>query len=127
MTATRVPPGDAQVVQVIRPAGDLDASSAGLLHDLLSALAARPGRRHLVIDLGQITFLDAAGLGALIRGRNHARDTGGGFALACTDGTALRLLRLTGLIAVLGVCDSVDQARLKALGRPAAAPPQPAP
>jgi anti-sigma B factor antagonist len=111
------PAGDAEVAEA---AVDLDARAAGPLQALLSDLATRQPCPRLFVDLNDVKFLDAAGLGALIRGWNHASKNGGYFAVACANAQVLRLLRLLELTAVLGVCDSVSHALRRVLDRPAA-------
>lgn len=55
--------------------GEIDSSAAG---DVGAqgrlALAERPGR--LLLDLSEVTFLDSAGVGAIVRLRNRAVDQG---------------------------------------------------
>lgn len=62
-------PGGQDVL--LRVAGEIDVATAPLLRIAArDALAERPGQVHL--HLGQVTFLDCAGLGVLIGLRNRA-------------------------------------------------------
>jgi anti-anti-sigma factor len=86
--------GPHQVVAVL--AGEHDAGTLPLLHQVLAALSADSSPL-VVIDLTQVTFIDAAALHALIAAGQVVTGRGGRFGLL--PGTApavLRLLDLTG-------------------------------
>lgn len=72
--------------------GEIDLSSAPLLEQELSAAQASDAR-DLVVDLDRVEFIDATGLGVLIRhSRRHP-------SLRITQGSqpVKRLLKITGL------------------------------
>jgi anti-sigma B factor antagonist len=83
---------------VVEVDGAIDVASAPQLRDCLRQLIDA-GRRQLVVDLRQASFIDSAGLGVLVgayrRVRAHDQDNGT-VELVC-DGLVLRILRLTGL------------------------------
>ena len=56
---------------VCRPVGELDSFSVSQLRQ---ALAEAASSRKLVIDLSGVTFVDSAGLGALIGGIRRTRE-----------------------------------------------------
>ena len=58
---------------ICRPSGELDAYTVGQFREALGELAARP---KLLIDMSGVTFVDSAGLGALIGGIRRARESG---------------------------------------------------
>jgi anti-sigma B factor antagonist len=113
--------------EVVEPAGTLDQCAAPSLRRLLADLADRAGCLLLVVDLRRVTFLGAAGLGALIGGWQGARSHGVSFALACTDQRLLRVLHITGLAAVMAVRASVDEALESMPATSARTAEQPAP
>ncbi|MCO1657186.1 STAS domain-containing protein [Pseudonocardia humida] len=76
--------------------GELDLASIGQLRDTLSALR-REGYRHVVLDLSGLDFLDAAGLGALVRADRLFRDGGATLVLTGLRPAQRRLLEITGL------------------------------
>ena len=86
--------GDAVVVAV---RGDLDLDGG---EDLRAALRAaideEPGRR-IVVDLEGVDFMDSAGLGVLLGGRERARNGDGDLVVVATGRSVLRVLTLTGL------------------------------
>ena len=80
-------------VCVVSVVGDVDLSTAGRLRDALlsSAAAGHP----LVVDLAGVRFLDAAGISALVSGRQA---TGGRLRIVGATGVVHRVLSVTGLL-----------------------------
>jgi anti-sigma B factor antagonist len=93
---------------VCRPVGELDASTVSDFRAVLTELATK---RHVVIDLSDVDFIDSAGLGALIGGIRRTREMGGDVALACPRPTLARLLRTTGIDQLVTVAQTVDEAQ----------------
>ena len=89
-------------------AGEIDISTVVQLRERLSELAA--SHRHLVIDLNQVTFIDAAGLSALIAAANRAAAHGTSLHVVCAHPKVLELFRLTGLDRRLPPAPTVDEA-----------------
>lgn len=82
-------------VPVLVVSGDVDvASSEGLL---VAALDAAGDGSALVIDLGQVTFMDSTGLSALIRIRTVLAERGGDLAVAARSRPVQRVLQLAGM------------------------------
>lgn len=76
--------------------GELDAiASLQLRWRANEALAA--GCHHISVDLTGLTFIDAAGLGALVRLRRTVQHYGGSLTLVGFGATFLRACRLAGL------------------------------
>ncbi len=83
--------------------GELDLHSADRL--LAAASGLTPGGR-LILDLSELTFIDSAGLRALMNLDLRARAAGWGFALAAAAPVVLRLLKLTGFDKRLAILDT---------------------
>ncbi len=96
-------------VAVVRPAGRLDLLSAVEVKQRLAQEVAA-GRPRLVVDLGDTSFIDSSGLGALIGALKEARRAGGDLRLAQLAEQARVLLELTRLNRVLRPYASVEQA-----------------
>jgi anti-sigma B factor antagonist len=64
------------------------------------------GHRHIAIDLTQTSFVDSAGLHALVNISNRAPRH---FALICPAGTVRRTIELVGLAEPLCVVDSLEE------------------
>jgi anti-anti-sigma factor len=81
-------------VSVIRVSGELDMSTAHLLTDLVETVAAsRPAR--VVVDMAEVTFLCATGLGALIAARDMVLAAGGQLVLRAPSPQTRLILTLT--------------------------------
>jgi anti-sigma B factor antagonist len=96
---------------VLRVGGEVDVASAAELRDCLhQVIQARPGR--LVVDLGQVGFIDSVGLGVLVAAHRRLRSLGEGSVMqvVCADGLTQRILRVTGLDRVFPVHATVAQA-----------------
>jgi anti-sigma B factor antagonist len=93
---------------VCRPVGELDAFSVSQFRQALAKTASSP---NLVIDLSGVTFVDSAGLGALVGGIRRAREHGGQVAVACSRPVLVRLLQSTGFDRIVRVTRTVGQAR----------------
>jgi anti-sigma B factor antagonist len=94
---------------VVTAAGEIDLTNAQSLRDaLLSALNA--GALGLVVDLTTATFLDSAGVAALVRAWRRAGATEATVRLAVTASAVLRVLDLVGIDRLIEVHPSVAEA-----------------
>lgn len=108
MLETRVEPqGDHRAV--VRLTGRLDLLSAGDVKELLARTVAQ-GHNRLVLDLGDTSFIDSSGLGAIIGGLKAARLAGGDLRIARPGHQARVVLELTTLDRVLKPYESVEEA-----------------
>ena len=102
--------GDAVVVAV---RGDLDLDGGEDVREVLRrAIDEDPGRR-IVVDLEGVDFMDSAGVGVLVGGRERARGNDGDLVLVVTGRSVLRVLALTGLDRVF----EIFSGRREALGK----------
>ena len=89
-----------QAPPIVRVRGEVDLHTAPMMEKQLQQLLST-GARQIVIDLAQVTFLDAAGLGALVRTANRLRQRHGGLDVRSPSSSVRKTLELTGLDAVL--------------------------
>jgi anti-anti-sigma factor len=82
---------------VISLAGELDLAAVETLQAKATAALDQPGARALIFDMTAVTFIDAAGINALVDIRNHA-------AVEVTNVPLkiLRVLAITGVTKHLG-------------------------
>lgn len=96
-------------VALVRLTGDLDAYTAVAfrtdLHDATEAEA-----QLVVVDLTAITFIDSAGLGALVGAHRRMRERGGLLRIVRPPRLVHRAFELTGLDEVLDLCDDRESA-----------------
>jgi anti-sigma B factor antagonist len=88
--------------------GELDIANAADLRAVLSDAVAR--NPHVIADLSDLTFIDCASVGALVRARTRAREAGGDLVLAGARGKVLRVITLPCMAGVFPVYASVDEA-----------------
>jgi anti-sigma B factor antagonist len=89
-------------------AGEIDISTVTGLRECLFELAAS-GRR-LVIDLNQVTFIDSAGLSALVGTANQAAAHGTSVHVVCARPKIRKVFRLTGLDRRLPPATTLEEA-----------------
>jgi anti-sigma B factor antagonist len=96
---------------VVSLRGELDAVTAPRLGSRLFGLADE-GKRAVVVDLSEVTFMDSTGLGVLLNALRHFNVRHGQLVLVCPTERVLRPFQITGLTGHLTIFDS----REKALG-----------
>ncbi|MGW0801585.1 STAS domain-containing protein [Nonomuraea sp. NPDC002799] len=98
------------VFTVARAAGELDYSSAGLLHQQArDAWQATPAAG-LVVDLRGVTFCDSMGVGVLVLLLKQSREQQSSLILSGIPPLLERILTITGLRTAFQVADSVEAA-----------------
>ena len=109
MSEERFPVTWAGQTAVVTATGEIDLTNAeGLRDALLSALNA--GARGLVVDMTATTFLDSAGVTALVRASRRAAATETTVRLVVTAPAVLRVLNLVGIDRLIEVYPSVADA-----------------
>ena len=94
---------------VVTAAGEIDLTNAeGLRDALLSVLNA--GALGLVVDMTATTFIDSAGVTALVRASRRASASRATVRLAVTAPSVLRVLNLVGIDQLIKVYPSVTEA-----------------
>ena len=87
---------DTDGYQVVTVTGELDIATAEQAYTYISGVIddrAAP----VSVDLGGVTFCDAAGLGVLARIARHARQAGRQLRLTSARPSVLKIMRITGL------------------------------
>jgi anti-sigma B factor antagonist len=90
---------------VITVAGELDVFTSNRLRDRLEE-AVDTGCRVVMLDLGDVTFLDASALGVITVARRSIGEAGGSLHLVAWSSRVLRVCRLAGLDSAFGMTDS---------------------
>ena len=91
-------------VGVVLLRGDLDAITAPKLEETATQMLG-DGARSLVLDCQHVTFIDSAGLRAMIDAHNRALAEGGTVTVRRPTAITFRLLQITALDTVLVVED----------------------
>jgi anti-sigma B factor antagonist len=96
-------------VVIAEVTGDIDMSTVAGLRERLLGLA--DSGQPLIVDLNRVSFIDSAGLGALIGVARRADVRGGGLHAVCSRPQTRKLLWLTGVDRRIPLTDTVDEAR----------------
>jgi anti-sigma B factor antagonist len=96
-------------VAVLRLGGKVNMVTAAPLRRRLTWLVEE-GYPRIVVDLGEVDFLDSSGLGALIGGLKAARVAGGDLRIAAVTEPVRRVLKLTNLDRVLAEHPTAESA-----------------
>ena len=80
--------------------GELDIATANQFRTAISTLLGT-GCREIVVDLGDTSFLDSSGLGALVWAAHRLRSAGGELTVTNPDVQVARILRVTGVERIL--------------------------
>jgi anti-sigma B factor antagonist len=106
---------------LVAAAGEIDISTVSRLRGVLDTLTA-DGLR-VIVDLNQVSFVDASGLGALVGAAARAAAAGGSLHVTAAAPRVRRLLAVTGLDRHL----LIKAAATGAAGGPGPALPHPEP
>jgi anti-anti-sigma factor len=77
--------------------GELDMSNAHLLHEAARAALATGPLTTLLLDCHALTFLDAAGISAMVRLAGELRSGGGTLSVVGAAGMVAEVLRIAGV------------------------------
>jgi anti-sigma B factor antagonist len=100
---------------IVTAVGEIDMATVARLRQRLFDLAA--SGRPLVADLDQVSFIDSAGLGALVGTATRAAAYGGSLSVVCARPKIRQLFRLVGLDRQIPLARTLDEA-LEALAAP---------
>ncbi|HKE64576.1 MAG TPA: STAS domain-containing protein [Micromonosporaceae bacterium] len=98
--------------------GELDLATVDVCRAGLVALLSTAGTRYVVIDLADLTFVDCAGLSALIVARSRGRDVGVQVRVRRPQPIVATVLRATGTWELLMGPDSEPAAAHWPGGKP---------
>ena len=94
---------------VLDVAGEVDLSSAPILRARIEELVHLKTQR-LIVDLRDVSFMDSSGLSVLVACMKRMREAGGELAIACPNGSILKVFTVTGLDRLFTIRPSVDEA-----------------
>ncbi len=84
-------------IAVVIPRGDLDMAAADQMKRILTDLV-NGGSVKLLVDLGQVGYIDSSGMGALVATLKHARTAGGDLHLCALQDDVRAIFEMTRLI-----------------------------
>ena len=95
--------------QVIELGGEIDLYTAPEFKERMVELI-EDGKKRIVVDLSQATFIDSTTLGVLVGGVKRLRPADGSLALVCTVQNITKIFEITGLDRVFPIHPSRDEA-----------------
>jgi anti-sigma B factor antagonist len=95
---------------VVTCIGDVDVPGSRALRDAFITLNEQ-GFHRILVDLSQVTFIEATGFGTILIALKRAKAAGGSLDLACNQEAVLQFLRRSDLIRVFRVFGSQAAAR----------------
>ena len=96
-------------VAIVDVDGEIDVFTCGMLRDRLLALVDE-GHSTLVVNLGEVGFIDSTGLGVLVGVWRRLQPVDGVLALAAPTGQVRGVLGTTGLTKPLSIYESTAEA-----------------
>ncbi|HVV12785.1 STAS domain-containing protein [Amycolatopsis sp.] len=92
---------------VVTADGDVDASTATRFKEAVAQARESGDYTDVYLDLNRVTFLDSAGLAALVEVASQCHNADQKLRLVCTTRTVLNPIKLTGLEQVFTIVDSL--------------------
>jgi anti-sigma B factor antagonist len=87
---------------IVEVHGDLDVATSEEFRAFLTS-TVDGGVKELIVNMLGVTYLDSTGLSCFIAARNKIREVDGSIALVITSPQVLKILHITGLIAVFSI------------------------
>jgi anti-sigma B factor antagonist len=94
---------------IVRVAGDVDATGAGVLRDALIGKVSA-GDIRLVVDLTRVSAMDAEGLSSLLAAAHEAESSGGSLRLVGITPSVRNTMRTAKVAGALLVDDEISEA-----------------
>lgn len=96
-------------MRVLDVAGEIDVYTAPKFKEAVNDIIAT-GQKHLIIDMGDVTYMDSSGFGTLLSATRRLRPLGGTINLVKCNNAIDRILKITRLNTVFATFDTVDDA-----------------
>ncbi len=95
---------------VLLLSGEIDLYSTSELWKMVSGILEL-GRKHLILDVSDVNYLDSSGVGVVIRLLQELKKQGGKLLVAGLQGSPRQVLQMSNIISLLQLCDNVEQGR----------------
>ena len=95
-------------ITVIRPLDHLNAATSSEFRRQLTTAIAAPGTVAVLVDLSEVTFMDSAGLMALVSGLKQAKKMGRKFSICSVSAGIRMVLELSKLDRVFEIFENVE-------------------
>ena len=95
---------------VFSVSGEMDAYTAPEFRDRLIETLDE-GLVWILVDLGEVDYIDSVALGILIGGAKRATERGGELVVVCQRANLLRIFEISGTRELLNVCEEESESR----------------
>ncbi|MFK2824268.1 anti-sigma F factor antagonist [Bacillus sp. B190/17] len=102
-------------VLCMRLAGELDHHTAESLRNQASEAIEKENVRHIVLNLGDLTFMDSSGLGVILGRYKHIKQKDGEMVVCSISPAVRRLFDMSGLFKIIRM-EASEQEALERLG-----------
>lgn len=100
---------DVDGFKVLNVAGEIDVYTAPQFKEAINQII-NAGQKDLVVNMGQVTYMDSSGFGTLLSATKRLRPEGGSVNLVACNSAIDRMLRITRLNTVFGTYQTVEEA-----------------
>ncbi|RFU43322.1 anti-sigma factor antagonist [Actinomadura logoneensis] len=100
---------DVQDLTVVKISGEIDVFTSPRLREMLLDIIDNGGT-YLVVDLGEVTFLDSTGLGVLVGIYHRLRARDGSMSFMGVNERVRRVFHVTQLTKIFVLHDSLEEA-----------------
>lgn len=90
--------------------GELDHHAADGVREALDRELAKPGVRHMILDLKGVTFMDSSGLGVILGRYRKLKANQGELAIACVPAPVTKLFEISGMHKIMRLYKKRDDA-----------------
>jgi anti-sigma B factor antagonist len=96
-------------ILVIRVSGEIDSTSAERFREELVGMIGET-TRHLVLDLGEVTYINSSGLGALVAAYKRVKASDGSLRLCHVRGMIAKVMELIRLDKMVEMYETEEEA-----------------
>lgn len=86
---------------IVRVEGELDMHVAGVFRDMVDEMLEQQDISNLVLNLGQVTFIDSSGLGVILGRYKRISQCGGKMAAVQLQPQVEKIFELSGLLRIM--------------------------
>ncbi len=95
---------------VVSVKGELDQHNAAVLREQTDIRISHMNIRRLIFDFSNLEFMDSSGIGVVIGRYKLMQSVGGDVFVAEAKPHVKKILELSGIRKIVGVCETVSQA-----------------
>ncbi len=97
-------------VLIIRLVGELDHHTSAKLRQQIEQLIETKKIKHILLNMGELSFMDSSGLGVILGRYKQISQAGGKMVICSISNSIYRLFELSGMFKILQIVDSEEQA-----------------